>query len=111
MPFSALTLLLTTAVAVLPVLLVRRPSARLLNTTSAAATTPVVVIRTAQGRWLINGTPLTALALERQLRAGGPRLAIRFLPSPALSTAEVRRWWLWLAQSSGGAVGLALPLG
>jgi hypothetical protein len=111
-PFSALTLLLTTAVALLPVLLADRPVPRLPPSTSSSsrenATTPLVVIRTAQARWLVNGIPVSTRELERQLRSGGQRLAIQFLPSPALPVGEVRRWWLWLGQRSGGPVALAL---
>lgn len=112
-PLSALTLLVTFTVATLPVILAARPVARPPSSAVAAisASTPLVVIRTAHARWLVNGTPVTARELERQLQGGGQRLALHFLPSPALSAAEVRRWWLWLGQRSGSAVTLALPPG
>ena len=68
-PLLACSLVVTTAVACLPTLLLASPPAKPRPRASlAAGAQPWLVLRSSRREWLLNGQPIAATALARLLR-------------------------------------------
>ena len=109
-PFTATSLVLLLAVAALPTLLLQ-PVPQVRAESSAGAGAGWAVVRTARGLWLLNGVPIAQNGLGRTLRARPKGLVgLRFVPSAALTSAEVAASLAWLRQQGRLPVVLE-PLG
>ncbi len=101
-PLTATTLAVLLAVAALPTLVLqpdpqRRHDAAVDQVATAAASEVLAVARTAGDTWILNGVPLAASGLARLLRSRPQGVgAVRFLPSEALTSAEVAASLAWL---------------
>ena len=110
-PLLAATLVVLTAVAGLPALLLvsRAPQPRH-QQPGPQAGLALQLVRSAGGTWFLNGQPLAEEALGRLLRQSRLALAeLRFRPSAALSAAEVASSMAWLHRQSARSVVLDLP--
>ena len=97
----SLTLLLCGAVASLPAV-TRRVEPR--STAPAAAVQNLWVVQGADQRWYLSGAPIerAELGARLQRRRGGE--LVRFLPSSALTLAQVTASLSWLRRQGAGAV-------
>jgi len=121
MPATATTLVVLTATASLPALLVGPLEPRVRANQPAVRAETLLIVRSALGAWYVNGSPLSETALGerlsrqrlRQAQAGsqGPSVQLRYLPSPALGSGEVSRSLAWLQRQSGRPVQLQLAGG
>ena len=111
-PLVASTLVVLTAVAALPALLLASTAPRPRNPPlGPEAGIPLQVVRSAKGRWFLNGQPIAEAALGRVLQQ--PRVAqatVRFQASGALPVGDVSRAMDWLRRQSGRPVSLDLPV-
>ncbi len=111
-PLVAATLVVLTAVAGLPALLLASRQAQPRNPPPGPETAaPVQLVLGGTGRWFLNGQPIAEDALGRMLRQ--PRLAqapLRLQASGRLPAAAVSRAMAWLRRQSGMPVNLDLPL-
>lgn len=111
-PLVASTLVVLTAVAGLPALLLATTAPRPRNPPPGPeAGPPLQVVRSARGRWFLNGQPIGEVALARVLRQ--PRVAqaaVRFQASGVLPVGDVSRAMDWLRRQSGRPVSLDLPV-
>lgn len=103
-----LTLLVCGGVALVPDLWreraprVRQPPA------TASLVKPIWLVRGGNGRWYLNGDPISDTDLARRLaRNGGGE--VHLLVSSQLSSVEASRSLRWLRSLGGGAVVLELP--
>ena len=103
----ALTLLVCTAVAGLPALLLERQPRPLSQQAPAAA--PLWVVRDLRGGWHLNGEPLPAPALARLLAQAQGQRPVHLLPAAGTPMAEVRQALQWLRRQAGPVVLLPLP--
>lgn len=106
-----LVLLVTGAVAVLPVALREarlHPSPALRG---AMKSSPLRIVETPQGLWLIQGAPRSPRDLERLLRQRPQQLRVHYLPSDALPFERVTRSLRWLRGLGQAPVVLELPPG
>lgn len=121
MPATATTLVVLTATASLPPLLVGPPEPRAQARPSITHAETLLIVRSAIGAWSVNGSPLSEATLGERLRRQRLRLAqagpqvpavrLHFLPSPGLNSGEVRRSLAWLQRQSGSPVQLQLAGG
>ncbi|HBH72780.1 MAG TPA: hypothetical protein DDY43_04925 [Synechococcales bacterium UBA10510] len=108
-PLLGCSLVVTTAVACLPTLLLSstpakpRPRASL-----AAGAQPLLVLRSSRGEWLLNGQPIAATALARLLRRQQPET--RLHPSAQLPASTVANSLAWLRLHSGKQASLDLAI-
>jgi hypothetical protein len=112
-PLVAATLVVLTAVAALPALLLASSGPRPRNPPLVAgAGAPLLVVRSGGGRWFLNGQPIAHQALARVLRQqrGAPS-DVRLQASAQLTAGAVSSALAWLRRESGGAVILDLPVG
>lgn len=112
-PLVAATLVVLSAVAGLPALLLASPPPQARNPAVAAmAGAPLQLVRSGQGRWFLNGQPIAELALARLLRRQrGSATELRFQPSARLQAAQVSTSLAWLRRESARPVALDLPRG
>ena len=98
---SAITLTMTTAMALLPAL-VRSPPLRESAVKALYDTRQQwYVVRSPRGRWYLNGEPLAEPVLERRMSTVDPSGAeLRFLPSSARMAGRVASDLIWLQQVS-----------
>lgn len=118
MPATATTLVVLTAAASLPALLVAAPEPKVRANQPAARAETLLIVRSARGAWYVNGSPVSEAALGERLgrqrlrlaQAGpqAPGLRLRYLPSPGLGSGEVSRSLAWLQRQSGSPVQLQL---
>ncbi|KEF42222.1 MAG: hypothetical protein ER33_06785 [Cyanobium sp. CACIAM 14] len=73
-----------------------------------AVTATLWVVEGADGRWYVNGEPLTRSRLPNLLAAQPGKVDIRFLPSASLSLGEVARSLAQLRASTPHPVALGL---
>ncbi|MCP9815782.1 hypothetical protein KBY76_03765 [Synechococcus sp. GreenBA-s] len=121
MPATATTLVVLTATASLPALLVGSPEPAAQASQPTAGAETLLIVRSAIGAWSVNGSPLSEAVLGVRLRrqrlrlvqAGpqGPSVRLHFLPSPGLGSGEVSRSLTWLQRQSGSPVQLQLAGG
>jgi biopolymer transport protein ExbD len=111
-PMVASTLVVLTAVAGLPALLLASTAPRPRNPPlGPEAGIPLQVVRSAKGRWFLNGQPVGEASLARVLRQFRVHQAtVRFQASGALPVGEVSRAMDWLRRQSGRPVSLDLPV-
>ncbi|MFN5116676.1 MAG: hypothetical protein ACK5FE_08125 [Cyanobacteriota bacterium] len=103
-----LTLLVCGAAAVLPEFWqVREPRFRDVPD-QVATQIPLRIVRAPADRWFLNGDPIGRTRLEELLQRQ-ESVGVRFLPSSALSMAEVASSLSWLRSFRAGAVVLELP--
>lgn len=112
-PLVAATLVVLTAVAGLPaLLLVSAPPQSRNPAVGAVAGAPLQLVRSGQGRWFLNGQPIAEPALAGLLRRQrGLATELRFQPSARLHAAQVSTSLAWLRRESGRPVALDLPGG
>jgi hypothetical protein len=106
-----LVLLVTGAVAVLPVAL---RESRLYSSPALRAaieSSPLRIVETPQGRWLLHGVPRSPRDLERLLRQRPQQQRVHYLPSDALPFERVTRSLRWLRGLGQAPVVLELPPG
>jgi len=104
---SGITLVLLTAVATLPeLLMVREPRAR--DRPPVETVAPWIVVRSGSGSWFMNGAPIAPTGLAARLRSAPPGGSVRFLASSALASGEVSRSLAWLRRQSRDPVLLEL---
>lgn len=110
-PLTASTLVVLLAVAALPSLLLQ-PEPRFRPESAAGPGEGLAVARSAQGRWILNGTPLAEQGLARLLQARPRGVAeVRFYPSTGLASGEVASSLAWLRQQTPQPVVLELAGG
>jgi hypothetical protein len=103
----ACNLVLLTAVACLPALLLSSPPAQPRQRASRAeAALPWLVLRSGRGEWLLHGQPIAATALARILRRQQPET--RLHPSAQLPASQVAASLAWLRLHSGQRASLDL---
>ena len=108
-PLLACSLVVTTAVACLPTLLLSSPPAKPRPRASlAAGAQPWLVLRSSRREWLLNGEPIAATALARLLRHQQPET--RLHPSPQLPATTVANSLAWLRLHSGKQASLDLAI-
>lgn len=106
-PLAGSVLLVCTAVASLPALLAsgvepRRPAAA-----DPLVSQPLLVLRTARGRWFVDGQPVAGDALARLLSAEANRgRPVQLLASNGLRMADVSAALAWLRRHGSGPVRL-----
>ena len=106
----ALTLLVSGAVAVLPLLLQDpAPVALEGNGPGPVAEDRLRLVESAAGRWFLNGEPIGRPALVVLLRQQANEPMVEYLPSSALAVGHVRRSLTWLRRNGAPAALLALP--
>ena len=106
---GAATLVVLTAVAALPALLLGAAEARRPAPGSLAAAGPVLlVVRGSRERWFVNGQPMGQEALGRLLRRS-PNAEVRLRPAAPLAAAQVGASLAWLERQLGRPVPLELP--
>lgn len=112
-PLVAATLVVLTAVAGLPALLLASAPPQWRNpAVGAVAGASLQLVRSGQGRWFLNGQPIAELALARLLRRQrGFATELRFQPSARLQAGQVSTSLAWLRRESGRPVSLDLPGG
>jgi hypothetical protein len=104
-----LVLLVTGAVAALPVLL-RESTHQLSPPLRSGLIQPGLwIVETPQGWWYLNGRLQNQRDIERFLRRNGGRHMVHYLPSNALPIEKVSRSLRWLRRLVPGAVVLELP--
>lgn len=110
-PLVAATLVVLTAVAGLPALLLASPPPQPRHgAAGAVAGAPLQLVRSGQGRWFLNGQPIAELALARLLRRQrGSATELRFQPSARLPAGRVSSSLAWLRRESLRPVALDLP--
>ena len=109
--FGAVVLTLMTFLASLPLVVQQTPPSRQRNISGASARTRWLVVRSLGGSWYLNGQPMSAALLSRQLdqREGGPDELV-LLPSSALQASAVASDLAWLRRQSSIPVRLqAVP--
>ena len=108
-PLFGCCLVVITAVACLPTLLLASPPAKPRPRASlAAAAQPWLVLRSSRREWLLNGEPIAATALARLLRHQQPET--RLHPSPQLPASTVANSLAWLRLHSGKQASLDLAI-
>lgn len=112
-PLVATTLVLLTAVAALPALLLAsRPPQPPATIRGPLAGASLQLVRGGQGTWFIDGQPIAAEGLARLLRQQrGGISELRFQPSARLAAGSVSSSMAWLRQQSGRPVVLQLASG
>ena len=106
---SAVTLTLTTAMAMLPALLRDIPIREAPNALTDSKAKRWYVVRSPQGSWFLNGEPIAVTVLARTLRGEDlPAGGIRFLPSSGRKASEVAADLAWLQTTSDVPVRLQL---
>lgn len=100
LPLVSTTIVVLLAVAALPSLMLQ-PKPRLHPEPATGIGDVLNIARSSSGRWILNGAPQADEGLIRQLQAR-PRavVALRFLPSAGLASAEVATSLAWLQQHS-----------
>ena len=99
---TAVTLTLTTSMAMLPAVLrdpaIRQPSSTPVHSKKADRW---YLVRSPQGSWYLNGEPISATVLSRTLRGEDlPDGGIRFLPSGGRQASDVASDLAWLKATS-----------
>ncbi|MCT0231040.1 hypothetical protein KQ306_09285 [Synechococcus sp. CS-1324] len=107
---TSLSLVVLTAVAVLPAAL-SLPEPRLRSSAPGGLKPAWYVVRSGTDRWFLNGAPISAGSLAVQLNADSSPGGVRFLPSNALSSAQVSASLAWLRGRSRAPVQLELVSG
>ncbi len=112
-PLVAVSLVVLTAVAALPALLLASSPPQSHNpAVGGVAGAPLQLVRSGQGAWFLNGQPIAEPALGRLLRRQrGTATELRFQPSARLQAAQVSMSLAWLRRESGRPVALELPGG
>jgi len=106
-PLASSVLLVCTAVAALPALLASGVEPRLPPRVDPLAIQPLLVVRSAQGRWYLEGQPIAGSALAQLLAAADNRQRpVRLLASNSISIADVSAALAWLRRQSRGSVQL-----
>ena len=106
---TAVTLTLTTAIAMLPALLHETVLREPIGMTDNPRAERWYVVRSPQGSWYLNGEPIAVSVLAGTLRDGDlPEGGIRFLPSSGRLASEVASDLAWLQTTSAVPVRLQL---
>jgi hypothetical protein len=102
-----LTLIVVGAVAALPLLL-GAPDPRP-DPGAPDGGRPVRVVEAPGSRWYYRGEAVARATLPALLQSGGGTQTVHYLPSAALSTAQVGSSLRWLRRINRGGAALALP--
>ena len=99
--FSVVVLTLTTFLASLPLVVQQPSTSRKSEWSGTSAPTRWLVVRSLGRSWYLNGQPMSAAVLSRQLdqRADRPDELV-LLPSSALPASEVASDLAWLRRQS-----------
>lgn len=111
-PLLATTLVVLTAVAGLPALLLASVEPRSRPPQQGPlAGAALLLVRSGRGTWFLNSQPIAERPLAQLLRRqrGAPATELRFQPSAALPAGAVSSSLAWLRQQSGRPVALELP--
>lgn len=105
--FGVIVLTLMTFLASFPLVLHRTPVLRQRMHAGAAPPTRWLVVRSSGGSWYLNGQPMSAAVLGRQLaqQDDGPDELV-LLPSSALSASDVASDLAWLRRQGSVPVRL-----
>ena len=106
---TAVTLTVTTALALLPSLLHQQPTIAPMAASAMEKGPRGYVVRSQAGRWYLNGASLSSEKLRERLESDErPPGGIRFLPSSARDAGSVADDLAWLQTISPGPVRLQL---
>ena len=106
----ALTLIISAAVASLP-LLIGAAAPRQDPGAPSLSGKPLPVVEAPGGRWYLRGEPIGRPSLVALMGSNQPSHTIQYLPSAALSMAEVSGSLRWLRRLNPAGAVLTLPPG